>query len=139
MKTAKYKYLKGITSDVMFEAYGKTPKELLENAAEAMFETICKKGKISTKKKIIVKVQGKDLKDLLFNWLQQLIAQVDIQEMFFSKFDIKKISETSLEAEVFGESISPAKGGTLVKALSYHDFGIKKGKEGYVATVTMDI
>ncbi len=135
----KYKYIPGITSDVMFEAYGKTPKELFENAAEAMFSTICKLEKVDVKKTLRLKVAGQDMKDLFYNWLQNLIAKVDTDEMFFSKFNILKITETALEAELSGESISPTKGGTLVKAVSYHDFDIKKKKTGYVATVTLDI
>ena len=33
----KYKFIDSLTSDVMFEAYGKTFKELFENAALALF------------------------------------------------------------------------------------------------------
>ena len=36
----KYKFIEGLTSDVMFEAYGKDLKELFSNAAEAMFSVI---------------------------------------------------------------------------------------------------
>ncbi len=135
----KYKYLGGkITSDVMFEAYGKTPKQVFQNAALAMFETICHD--VEPKKIIKVKVQGNDLKDLLYNWLQQLIAEVDIEEMFFSKFNIKKITNKQLEAEISGESISHEKAETLVKAVTYHGFDLKKNKKsGYTATVSLDI
>lgn len=135
----KYEYIPGITSDVMFKAYGKTAKELFENAAEAMFSTICKLDKIDAKKTARLRVTGQDMADLFYNWLQKLIAKVDTDEMFFSKFNILKITDTALEAELSGEPISPAKGGTLVKAVSYHNFDIKKKKTGYVATVTLDI
>ncbi len=135
----KYKYIPGITSDVMFEAYGKTPKELFENAAEAMFSIICKLDKIELKKTLRLKAAGQDMEDLFYNWLQKLIAKVDTDEMFFSKFNIIKLTDTALEAEISGEPISPAKGGTLVKAVSYHDFDIKKKRTDYAATVTLDI
>jgi SHS2 domain-containing protein len=128
----KYKYLKGkIMSDVMFEAYGKTPKELFENAAQAMFDIICKKGKVKPKSKIILRVKGLDLSDLMYNWLQGLIARVDVDEMFFSKFNITKITEKQLEAELYGESISPEKGSTLVKAVTNYGFEVKKEKNKY--------
>ena len=37
----KYKIIDKVTSDVMLEIYGKSPKELFENAAEALFSIIC--------------------------------------------------------------------------------------------------
>jgi len=135
----KYKIIDKITSDVMFEAYGKDKKEVFSNAAEALFGVICEIKKVEPEKKIKVKVKGKDLKDLLYNWLQELIAQVDIKEMFFSKFDIKKISDKELEADVYGESISKEKSGTVVKAVTYYEFNLEKTKKGYKAVVSLDI
>ncbi len=135
----KYKIIDKITSDVMFEAYGKDKKEVFSNAAEALFGVICEIKKVEPEKKIKIKVKGKDLKDLLYNWLQELIAQVDIKEMFFSKFDIKKISDKELEADVYGESISKEKSGTVVKAVTYYEFNLEKTKKGYKAVVSLDI
>ncbi len=135
----KYKFIDEITSDVMYDAYGKDKKELFENAAEALFNIICEIKKIILKKKIKVKVEGEDLKDLLYNWLQELIAEVDIKEMFFSKFNIKKITENRLEAEIFGEPISKKNSGTVVKAVTYYNFDLKKTEKGYKARVAFDI
>ena len=135
----KYKIIDKITSDVMFEAYGKDKKELFSNAAEALFGVICEIKKVKPEKKIKIKVKGKDLKDLLYNWLQELIAEVDIKEMFFSKFDIKKISDKELEADVYGEPISKEKSGTVVKAVTYYEFNLEKTKKGYKAVVSVDI
>ncbi|MBS3112512.1 archease [Candidatus Woesearchaeota archaeon] len=136
----KYKYIEGeITSDVMFEAYGKTPQEVFENAAEAMFETICIKIKVKPKRSVKVHVEGKNLKDLFYNWLQELIGLIDIEEMFFSKFNITKISETSLDAEIYGEDITPNKGETVVKAVTYFGFDLRKEKGKYIGTATLDI
>ena len=36
----KYKFVEDLTSDVMYEAYGKDLKELFENAAKGMFHII---------------------------------------------------------------------------------------------------
>ena len=135
----KYKYIKDLTSDVMFEAYGKDLKELFENSAEAMFETICQLDKVKPTKKIEVNIQSDSVEDLLYYWLQQLIALVDIEEMFFSKFVIKEIKDNTLRADIFGEPIVPEKGETLVKAVTNYKFELKKIKEGYKATVSLDI
>ena len=91
----KYKIIDDLTSDVMFEAYGKGLKELFENAAEAMFSIICKVDKVEKKKPIKVKVDADGVEDLMIKWLQELIAVVDTEEMFLSKFNIKNIDEAS--------------------------------------------
>jgi len=135
----KYKIIDDLTSDVMFEAYGKGLKELFENAAEAMFSIICKVDKVEKKKPIKVKVDADGVEDLMIKWLQELIAVVDTEEMFLSKFNIKNIDEKHLEAECFGEEISPEKGETVVKAVTYYNFNLEKTKDGYKACVTLDI
>jgi len=135
----KYRIIDKITSDVMFEVYGKDKKELFSNAAEALFGVVCEIKKVKPEKKVKVKVKGKDLKDLLYNWLENLIGLVDIREMFFSKFDIKKITDKALEADVYGETTSKEKSGTVVKAITYYEFKLEKTDKGYKAVVSLDI
>lgn len=135
----KYKFLDKITSDVMFEAYGKDLKELFANAAEAMFTIICKLDQVEPKNEKKIEVTADSVEDLMINWLQALIAAVDIDEMFFSRFKITDIDERHLTAFAYGEPITPGKGETLVKAVTYHQYEFKKTKEGYVCKVSFDI
>ncbi len=135
----KYKYLKDLTSDVAFEAYGKDLKEVFENAAEALSTIICSIDKVKPKNKITREIKGDNPKDLLFNWLQNIIAEVDIEQMFFSKFNITDISEKKLSAELYGEQVSNEKQGTIVKAITNYLFDLKKTEKGYIAIVSMDI
>lgn len=135
----KYKFIDKITSDVMFEAYGKDLKELLVNAAEALSSVICQMDKITPGKKITVTVKGKDEKDLLFNWLEEIITSVDTKEMFFSKFVIKSLKGNELVAELHGEEMTREKGGTVVKSVTYYNFKLEKSNGGYKATVSVDI
>ena len=133
----KYKFIDSLTSDDLFEAYGKDLKELFENAAEAMFTIICKN--VKKKDKITVEVAAKNEKDLLYNWLQILIAQVDLEEMFFSSFNITKISPKNLKAEIYGEPITKEKGETVVKAVTNYKFALEKTKEGNKTNISLDI
>lgn len=135
----KYKFFDEITSDVMFEAYGSDLKALFANAAEAMFTIICKLDQVEPREERKVEVTADSVEDLMINWLQALIAKVDIDEMFFSKFKITDITETSLTAFVYGEPIAPEKGETLVKAVTYHQYKFKKTKDGYMCRVSFDI
>ena len=129
----KFRYINDLTSDVMFEAYGMNLKELFNNAATAMFTIFCKIDRVMPKKKILVEIKGQNKEELMKAWLQELIALVDIEEKFFSRFDIIKIDEQHLKAEIYGETISPEKGNTVVKAVTNYGFEMgKKGKKLFV-------
>ena len=60
-------------------------------------------------------------------------------EMFLSKFEITEIDDKHVKAVCYGEEISPEKSGTVVKAVTYHNFKFEKTKEGYKATISFDI
>lgn len=139
MQRKGYKFVKDLTSDVLFEAYGKTPGELFENAAKALLSVVCQIDKVKPAKVMVISIKGKDIKELMFNWLQELITLVDIKNMFFSRFIVEKIDEKSLKAKIYGEPASPEKGETIVKAVTYYKFNVEKTKEGYKATVSLDI
>ena len=135
----KYKFIDDLTSDVMFEAYGKDLKEVFTNAAEAMFKVICQIEKVRPSKHLIVKADADDASGLMFAWLQELIAAVDTEGMFLSKFDILEISEKHVKARCWGEPVSQEKGETVVKAVTYYKFAFEKTDTGYRARVALDI
>ncbi len=135
----KYKFIDDLTSDVMFEAYGKDLKELFVNAAEALFSVICKIDRVRPDKTRDISVQGEDEGRLMINWLQELISMVDTDEMFFSRFDILEIDEKHLKARISGETIRPELGETVVKAVTYYKFKFEKTEKGYKTRVSLDI
>ncbi|MEE9322937.1 MAG: archease [Candidatus Aenigmarchaeota archaeon] len=135
----KYKFIEDLTSDVIFEAYGKDLKELFENAAFALFSVICQIEKVKPLVGKEIEVSGEDTKDLMFNWMQKLIRVVDLDGLFLSKFRVKEIGDTHLKAACHGEEADPKRGGTLVKAVTYYKFNLEKTDKGYKVTVSLDI
>ena len=81
---------------------------------------------------------------LLFNFLQELVYLKDADEMVFSKFAIK-VKQTkaaySVHAVCHGEKISLKKHTLNVdaKAITLHQFEVKKTKTGWIARVIVDI
>lgn len=134
-----YKFVEDLTSDVMFEAYGKDLKELFENSAKAMFSVICQPGKVEAVNAVEINAKAENASELLFAWLQELIAAVDTEEMFFSRFKIIEIDEKHLKAKIYGEEMSPEKGETVVKSVTNYGFKFEKTKDGYKAVVSLDI
>jgi|TARA_B100001971_G_C18174591_1_gene529175 SHS2 domain-containing protein len=135
----KYKFIEGLTSDVMYEAYGKNLKELFSNAAEALFSVICEIKKVKPKEPEEFEIKAENVEDLLVNWLQGLIAIVDIEQRFFSKFEIEGVDEEHVIAKLWGEPIRPELGGTVVKAVTNYNYKFEKTKKGYKVRVSLDI
>ncbi len=135
----KYKFIDDLTSDVMFEAYGKTLKEVFENAAEALFSVICQMDKVQPKICREIEMEADNVEELMFDWLQELIARVDIEDMFFSRFEIVEISETRLKAKIYGDRANPEIGETVVKAVTYYGYKFEKTEQGYKVRVSLDI
>ncbi len=135
----KYKFVEDLTSDVMFEAYGRDLKELFENAAEALSSVIAQTSRLKENVVKDIMVEGDDVKDLMVNWLQELIARVDVEGLFFRRFDIQEITETRLKAKAFGQEARPELGETLVKAVTYYKLRVEKAEGGWKARVALDI
>jgi len=135
----KYKFIDGLTSDVMFEAYGKDLKEVFANAAEAMFSVICQIKDVKADESIGTSVEADNKEELMIKWLQRLIMLVDTEEMFFSKFEINEIDEKHIKAKCYGEEITPEKGETVVKAVTRYNYSFEKTDKGYKVVVSLDI
>ena len=135
----KYKFIDDLTSDVLFEAYGSDLKELFANAAEALFSVICQIDKVEPKQTEEFEIKGENLEDTMWDWLSGLIAIVDTEQMFFSKFEIEEVDERHVKAKLSGESIRPEIGGTVVKSLTLYKYKVEKDKNKYKVIVSLDI
>ncbi|MCK4353244.1 archease [candidate division WOR-3 bacterium] len=138
----KYKFLEDLTSDVMFEAYGRSLEELLENSALAMFSVVCDIKKVRALKSIKIEISSPDEQSLLHTWLSELLTQSEINCMFLSKFKVKRIETIDglhLFGTASGEDMSPKLGETVVKGVTYYGFKLEKTDSGYKAQVALDI
>jgi SHS2 domain-containing protein len=138
----KFKFLENMaTADVAFEAFGKTLEEAFSNAALAMFEvqTDIEKVKPSISKNIEIESENKE--SLLFDWLSELIYLRDIENMFFSKFEIKieKNDKFKLFGKIYGEKIGEHELRTEVKGVSYQLMKIEEKPEGVKVRVILDV
>jgi SHS2 domain-containing protein len=137
-----YHFLDDLTSDVMFEAFGKTLEEVFKATAEGMFSVICDIEKIKPEESMVIEASAEDEKKLLYEFLSTLLTESEIEGLFLSRFKIKTFSKNNrliVTAEASGERISPEKGGTVVKGVTYYGLMLEKTKKGYRAQVAMDI
>ena len=138
----KFEFLKDIAiADIALRAYGKTREELFENCALALMSCMADVGKIPAKEKKVVSVEGKTDKELLYNFLEELVYIKDVDGLLFGKFSVK-FSNGSLDAQCSGATIEQIGRKYMdkdVKAITMHMFEVKEENGKWVATVVVDI
>ncbi len=133
------------TADITIECWGITLEEAFENAALASMDVIVDINTVKAKRSIDVEVTGIDLKELLVEWIGQILALIDIEIMFFSRFEIINISkrddEFVLKGRVYGETIDPEHHDihTEVKAMTYADLRIEREPDKTTIWFTLDL
>ena len=134
MAKLKYKYLEH-TADAKFQAFGDSLGEAFENSAFAMLNLMCKTKAIKPEKKIKVIARGRDLKALLYNWLEEILFLLSSKSFLTGKINNLKISgregNYKLDAVLLGGNAENYETFGEVKAVTYNSMFIKqeRGKE----------
>ena len=132
----KFKFLQH-TADIKFQANGKTKDALFENCALAVSSAYARGQKIKDKLKKTIQVSGKDNESLLYNFLEELIFQVDANYFITLKAKVK-IEQNQLKATLFGDKTQNY-GLDSIKAVTYHQIYVKKTRLGWQAQVILDV
>ena len=143
VKMKPYEYLEH-TADVKFIAHGKSPDEMLSNAALALFNSMIDTATVQAKETWKVELFGPDLETLAYNWLSELVFLFETEFAVFSTFDVKlhqnSDSDWSLQATIGGERIDHSRHAfdNEVKAVTLHEFEVKKN-EFWCIQVVLDV
>ena len=115
-------------TDAVIEVTADNLENAFKIAGISVIETILDISKVTENDKRILEVKGKDLKYLLYNWLEEIII-LTITDGFAGKritIDISKDEEYKIDAEVFGETIDLKKHEFKVeiKSPTFHEMEI---------------
>ncbi|MDD4307575.1 MAG: archease [Thermoplasmata archaeon] len=117
------------TADILVRTTGRDMNEAFENAAYALFDTMCDASSVEPLTVKKVECEAGDLGQLLVDWLSRLLFLCDVDDMLFSEFEVKIIG-TKLTARIKGEAMDAEKHQlkTDVKAITYHMLEVDEGK-----------
>ena len=138
----KYEFLEH-TADAKFQAFGKSMGEAFGNAALAMASLMYDPALIAASHIEEIKVEGKDMEQLLYKFLEEFLFLMDSKRFVLHGFPkeiaiIKGAEKIVLKAEAIGDyldktdekyDVSP-----VVKAVTYSDMKISE-KPLYVQVV----
>jgi len=127
-----YKLLDHAT-DAVIEITASNLKEAFVVAGQSVVDITLDSEKVEEKEQRTFKVTGKDLRYLLFNWLEEVNYQLITEGFAIRRFslDISKNSEYKLNATAYGEPLDLQKHHFRVeiKAPTFHEMEINEGKQ----------
>ncbi len=127
-----YKHLEHST-DVIIEVTAPNLNSAFEVAGKSVVETIIDPSKIEEKTMKRTSVVGKDLRYLLYNWLEEVIILTITDGFAIKRISIKIENNHGykIQAELFGEEIDIKKHGFKVeiKSPTFHEMDIQEGKQ----------
>ncbi len=135
----KFEILEHI-SDLKIRVFGKTKKELFENAMLGMFEAARYEKSVDVKhrqEKVKVKIKSFDLPSLLVDFLSEILYLVETKKLVFEKINFKKFTETEIEAALIGKPLKRM--GVHIKGVTYHGLEILRKNDIWQATILFDI
>lgn len=129
------------TADIGVRAYGRTIKELFENAAFAMFDIIADLEGLKDSVVETLEVEASNYEELLVAFLDELLYRFYTKWFIFFKFEIEELTETRIKAKAFGRPVGENRNRlkTEIKAATYHNLKIEKTGEGYKVEIIFDI
>lgn len=135
MASKKYQILEH-PADLKIKIWGNTLEDFFQNILAAIFSAT---GPEITDQeaKIKIEIKAQDLENLVFDFLTEVIYQMDINDAVFLKINFSEINETKIVAEITGRKIK--KLATEIKGITWHDFEVKRGTDGLRATLLFDI
>ena len=127
-----YKYLEHST-DAFIEVRAKNLEEAFSVAGKSVVETIIDLKNIQEVEKKSIKVKGRNLQNLLYNWLEEIVTITITEGFAISNFsvNIKKNAEYEIVSTVAGEKLDLEKHNFKVeiKSPTFHLMEIKENDE----------
>jgi len=129
-------------TDAIIEVTANNLEEAFEIAGISVIETILDSSKVEENSSRNLIVKGKDLKYLLYNWLEEMII-LTITDGFAGKrilLEITKNEEYVINAEIFGEGIDLRKHEFKVeiKSPTFHEMEIEQ-KDKVIMKYLLDL
>jgi SHS2 domain-containing protein len=130
-----------VTADKGIRAWGRNLPEVFVNVARGMWSLMVEPGTARAEQMLPVKVEASDRETLLVAWLNELLYLHEVEEFVAAEFAIRHLSDTMLEAEVWGEKVDRARHPLVghVKAATYHLLRVQPAKGGWEAQVVVDV
>lgn len=115
------------TADVVFEAYGSSFKQCVENSASALFNVMAKPRFLKSSRRKVFREKAGSREELLVFLLNDLLSESDASEVFWKDFKVRKLVEKngfSIEGVASGSAVTRKAAGDSVKGVTLHEASV---------------
>ena len=129
------------TADIGVRVFGRTLKELFENAAFAMFDILADLDGLTGEIIQDFELTAPNNEELLISWLDELLYNFYTKHIIFYKFEVTKISGDLVRAKAFGRPVSDNRNRlkTEIKAATYYNLKIIEKDDSYEVDIIFDV
>jgi SHS2 domain-containing protein len=106
-----------------------------------MWSLMVEPGAARRREMLPLTVEAADRETLLVAWLNELLYVHEVEKFVAADFAIKELTDTRLQAEVWGERMDRARHPLIghVKAATYHLLHVRPSDGGWEAQVILDV
>ena len=129
------------TADMGIRVRHRTLPGLFRNAAFALFDILTGVARIKSQFHKTISVQAVNTDELLNEFLNRLLQEFTVENNLIRRVAIKTLTPNSLSAVIYGEPFDPKRHHIKIeiKAITFNDLYVKKGRNGYEAQVILDV
>ena len=129
------------TADIGVRVFGRTLKELFENAAFAMFDIAADLEGLKESLTQDFDITAQNYEELLVAFLDELLFNFYTKSIIFCRFEVTELSEKRIKAKAFGRPVGANRNRlkTEIKAATYTDLKIKKADDFYSVEIVLDV
>ena len=124
------------TADLALKVWGNDFFDLLENAAEGMYELMGIREKPGSNTENSFQIKNDQKESILVDFLSECLYLAEMEHQRFTSFLFKK-SKKEISIEAQGKEINAID--RNIKAVTFHNLEIKKKSTGFETTITFDV
>jgi riboflavin kinase/FMN adenylyltransferase len=125
------------TADWAIRVHGRDLAELFAHAGQAMFAMMGADLNRPTQSSHDLRLSDLDAEALLVRWLNALLYLQERHGELLTRFDMRRVTPTELEATAYGAPGKPTR--AKIKAATFHDLRIMETDKGLEATLVFDV
>lgn len=127
------------TADAGVRAQGQTREAVLENAAQGFYALALQQKPQGSAEKFTFHFQAENLESLLVRFLEELVYLLYTRNRVGTKYDLKLISDSHLEAEIEFQSIQAQDIAREIKSPTFHQLKFEQRGDAWLAEVYFDL
>ncbi|MGE5216492.1 MAG: archease [Chloroflexota bacterium] len=129
-------------SELAVRVTGDSQADLFANSAWALFDVMMADvGKIESRERIALEVEGTDRDDLMVNWMRELLYLYQGSGYLLREFRISEVKDTVVKAEVAGEKLDPDRHEIKqeIAAVAFHKSRMEKTGNQWTAHLIFEV